>query len=112
MINIRADGRFARAVEHRRCSGAAAGGYCPVSNRDAVSGFMHLPAPAARGYVQASAVSSGKEQPMTETSRHDAWQAGDSYDSYMGRWSRPIATRFLAGLRAEERRGGTGGVSR
>ena len=32
---------------------------------------------------------------MTETSRHDAWQAGASYDSYMGRWSRRIAPRFL-----------------
>jgi len=32
---------------------------------------------------------------MTETSRHDAWQAGDSYEAYMGRWSRQIAPRFL-----------------
>jgi len=32
---------------------------------------------------------------MTKTSRHDAWQAGDSYDLYMGRWSRRIAPRFL-----------------
>lgn len=32
---------------------------------------------------------------MVETSRHDAWQAGDSYEAYMGRWSRPIAGRFL-----------------
>jgi len=32
---------------------------------------------------------------MTVTSRHDAWHAGDSYDSYMGRWSRQIAPRFL-----------------
>lgn len=32
---------------------------------------------------------------MAETSRHDAWQAGDSYDRYMGRWSRRIAPRFL-----------------
>lgn len=29
------------------------------------------------------------------TSRHDAWQAGDSYNQYMGRWSRQIAPRFL-----------------
>ena len=35
---------------------------------------------------------------MTETSRHDAWQAGDSYDAYMGRWSRLIAPRFLEWL--------------
>lgn len=32
---------------------------------------------------------------MTQSSRHDAWQAGDSYDLYMGRWSRQIAPRFL-----------------
>ena len=32
---------------------------------------------------------------MNETSRHDAWSAGDSYECYMGRWSRPVAARFL-----------------
>lgn len=32
---------------------------------------------------------------MTNSTRHDAWQAGDSYDAYMGRWSRLIAARFL-----------------
>jgi ubiquinone/menaquinone biosynthesis C-methylase UbiE len=32
---------------------------------------------------------------MATSSRHDAWAAGDSYDAYMGRWSRPIAARFL-----------------
>jgi SAM-dependent methyltransferase len=35
---------------------------------------------------------------MPETSRHDAWQAGDSYDAYMGRWSRQIAPPFLEWL--------------
>jgi SAM-dependent methyltransferase len=39
-------------------------------------------------------------QPMTTTSRHDAWQAGDSYDLYMGRWSRQIAPRFIDWLDA------------
>ena len=39
---------------------------------------------------------------MTETSRHDAWQAGDSYDAYMGRWSRLIAPRFLEWLDAPD----------
>ncbi|MBA3449206.1 MAG: class I SAM-dependent methyltransferase [Pseudaminobacter sp.] len=39
---------------------------------------------------------------MTETSRHDAWQAGDSYDSYMGRWSRQIAPHFLDWLDAPD----------
>ncbi len=41
---------------------------------------------------------------MTDTTRHDArhdaWQAGDSYDQYMGRWSRQIAPRFLDWLDA------------
>jgi SAM-dependent methyltransferase len=32
---------------------------------------------------------------MAMTARHDTWAAGDSYDAYMGRWSRPIAGRFL-----------------
>ena len=37
---------------------------------------------------------------MAETSRHDAWQAGDRYEAYMGRWSRQIAPRFLGWLDA------------
>lgn len=37
---------------------------------------------------------------MSNTSRHDAWQAGDSYDRYMGRWSRLVAPRFLDWLGA------------
>jgi SAM-dependent methyltransferase len=37
---------------------------------------------------------------MADTSRHDAWQAADSYDSYMGRWSRQIAPHFLDWLAA------------
>jgi len=41
-----------------------------------------------------------EDKPMPETSRHDAWQAGDSYDLYMGRWSRRIAPRFLDWLDA------------
>jgi SAM-dependent methyltransferase len=36
---------------------------------------------------------------MSET-RHDAWQAGDRYENYMGRWSRLIAPRFLEWLGA------------
>jgi SAM-dependent methyltransferase len=32
---------------------------------------------------------------MTQSTRRDAWQAGDNYDRYMGRWSRQIAPRFL-----------------
>ncbi len=38
---------------------------------------------------------------MAEESRHDAWQAGDSYEAYMGRWSRQIAPRFLDWLGAK-----------
>ena len=35
---------------------------------------------------------------MTHAARHDRWQAGDSYDAYMGRWSRPLAARFVGWL--------------
>jgi SAM-dependent methyltransferase len=37
---------------------------------------------------------------MATTSRHDAWSAGDSYERYMGRWSRLAAARFLDWLGA------------
>ena len=37
---------------------------------------------------------------MVEASRHDAWQAGDRYEAYMGRWSRQIAPLFLDWLAA------------
>jgi ubiquinone/menaquinone biosynthesis C-methylase UbiE len=36
-----------------------------------------------------------EEGAMAQTARHDAWQAGDSYDQYMGRWSRQVAPQFL-----------------
>jgi SAM-dependent methyltransferase len=36
----------------------------------------------------------------SETTRHDAWQAGDSYEAYMGRWSRRLAPLFLDWLGA------------
>lgn len=32
---------------------------------------------------------------MPGQARHDAWQAGEAYDRYMGRWSRRLAPRFL-----------------
>jgi SAM-dependent methyltransferase len=35
---------------------------------------------------------------MAEASRHDAWQAGDNYEAYMGRWSRLLARRFVQWL--------------
>jgi SAM-dependent methyltransferase len=40
---------------------------------------------------------------MTEDAKHDAWSAGDSYEAYMGRWSRKIASRFLEWIDAEDR---------
>lgn len=39
---------------------------------------------------------------MVEVSRHDAWQAGDNYDRYMGRWSRRVAPAFLDWLDVPE----------
>src|SRR5262245_27979788 len=48
----------------------------------------------ALGPMQQSA-GAREEGAMAETARHDAWQAGDSYDQYMGRWSRLVAPRFL-----------------
>lgn len=35
---------------------------------------------------------------MSTTSSHDAWSAGDSYELYMGRWSRAIAHEFVTWL--------------
>ena len=40
---------------------------------------------------------------MSTSTRHDAWQAGDNYDVYMGRWSRQIAYRFLTWLNPVEK---------
>jgi len=37
---------------------------------------------------------------MVDTAQHDAWQAGQSYEQYMGRWSRQIAPLFLRWLDA------------
>jgi SAM-dependent methyltransferase len=39
---------------------------------------------------------------MAGASRHDAWQAGDRYEAYMGRWSRQLAPRFLDWLGAAD----------
>jgi len=36
-----------------------------------------------------------EDRPLTDSNRHDAWQVADSYDRYMGRWSRRIAPMFL-----------------
>lgn len=32
---------------------------------------------------------------MTRSAQFDAWTAGDAYEAYMGRWSRPVAAAFL-----------------
>ncbi|HXF53303.1 MAG TPA: class I SAM-dependent methyltransferase [Hyphomicrobiaceae bacterium] len=39
---------------------------------------------------------------MSESTRHDAWQAGDRYEAYMGRWSRQLAPRFVEWLGARD----------
>lgn len=35
---------------------------------------------------------------MPSSTRHDAWQNGQSYNGYMGRWSRRVAAEFLPWL--------------
>ena len=40
---------------------------------------------------------------MKETTKHDVWGAGDSYDAYMGRWSRKMASQFLDWLQPAEK---------
>ena len=35
---------------------------------------------------------------MGDATKHDAWAAGDSYEAYMGRWSRNIAVEFVRWL--------------
>jgi SAM-dependent methyltransferase len=40
-------------------------------------------------------VADGKQQTAAGAARHDGWLAGDSYEAYMGRWSRKVAPRFL-----------------
>jgi len=37
---------------------------------------------------------------MKNNSQHDAWSAAQSYEFYMGRWSREIAREFVNGLHA------------
>jgi len=39
---------------------------------------------------------------MNQTAKHDAWQAGEAYDAFMGRWSRRVAPGFLELLGAGE----------
>ena len=37
---------------------------------------------------------------MSENKAHDRWESGDPYETYVGRWSRRVAPRFLAWLDA------------
>src|SRR5689334_22731004 len=37
-----------------------------------------------------------------DVASHDAWSSGDSYDRYVGRWSRLIARKFIPWLVAPE----------
>ncbi len=39
---------------------------------------------------------------MTDQSSHDAWSAGESYEQYMGRWSRLVAASFLNTLNSRQ----------
>lgn len=39
---------------------------------------------------------------MNTSAKHDAWSAGDSYEQYMGRWSRKVAVKYLDWLGAPE----------
>jgi SAM-dependent methyltransferase len=39
-----------------------------------------------------------QETTMNQDARYDAWSAGRHYENYMGRWSGPIADRFLEWL--------------
>ena len=39
---------------------------------------------------------------MSGASKYDAWQAGESYDAYMGRWSRKVAPVFLERIGAAD----------
>ena len=40
---------------------------------------------------------------MDTDTKFDAWTAGQSYEHYMGRWSRLVAARFLDWLEAPRR---------
>jgi SAM-dependent methyltransferase len=52
-----------------------------------------------------------------ETSPADRWQGAEAYEAYIGRWSRPVAARFIDWLDAPEQRSwldvgcGTGALS-
>jgi ubiquinone/menaquinone biosynthesis C-methylase UbiE len=65
------------------------------------SGASHLHRLASSSYKRNVALRAlrrwhqRKARSMAQSSRHDAWNAGDSYDAYMGRWSRLVAAGFL-----------------
>jgi ubiquinone/menaquinone biosynthesis C-methylase UbiE len=39
---------------------------------------------------------------MTGRSKNDAWDAGDSYEEFMGRWSRKVASQFVGWFNAPD----------
>src|SRR3546814_3220543 len=51
--------------------------------------------------MEAGNVASARTPRMPQATRHDAWQAGDAYEQYMGRWSRRIAPRSVDWLSPE-----------
>ena len=40
----------------------------------------------------------------TDLTSHDAWSSGDSYERYVGRWSRLVAKEFIPWLAVPENR--------
>ena len=40
----------------------------------------------------------------TDVTSHDAWSSGDSYERYVGRWSRLVANEFIRWLAVPENR--------
>src|SRR3546814_16223189 len=67
--------------------------------------------------MEAGNVASARTPRMPQATRHDAWQAGDAYEQYMGRWSRRLAPRLVDwlspehGLDSLDVRCGTGALS-
>ena len=55
---------------------------------------------------------------MEVAAKHDAWQAGENYETYMGRWSSSVADKFIAWLNVSSGKDwldigcGTGALSR
>ncbi len=94
------DGYFRRRLEGLLVGLAESAVWVASLHLNQFSRFDWPPAPV-RAYE--SLLGSGAGKSMSQESRHDAWQAGDSYDLYMGRWSRQIAPHFLDWLDPAQR---------